>query len=187
MKTVPLILFVIILLVVAPLQCDENTVSTSNCLAVNISQDCLENVTNRGFTVQLQYAFGSCINLCVSDYTMTTAPLSAYSSCVPVGSGTGDFCYRATLMYQDMAIDSITNLNFAPCSIADLQTFLGAGVSYQLNGVESGGNVSHLTTATLTCSGSFTSLVGSSQSVCVDGQWDTAEVRVCQQSCSGLY
>ena len=90
-------------------------------------------------------------------------------------------------MYQDMAIDSITNLNFAPCSIAELQSFLGAGVSYQLDGVESGGNVSHLTTATLTCSGSFTSLVGSSQSVCIDGQWDTAEVRVCQQSCSGLY
>ena len=90
-------------------------------------------------------------------------------------------------MYQDMAIDFVTNLNFAPCSIAELQSFLGTGVSYQLDGVESGGNVSHLTTATLTCSGSFTSLVGSSQSVCVDGQWDTAEVRVCQQSCSGLY
>ena len=177
----------LILLVVASFQCDVSTVSTSNCLTVNISQDCLENVTDGGFTVQLQYAFGRCIKLRVSDYTMTTALLSAYSSCVPVGSGNGDFCYRATLMYQDMAIDSITNLNVAPCSIAKLQSFLGPGVSYQLDGVESGGNVSHLTTATVTCSGSFTSLVGSSQSVCVDGQWDTAEVRVCQQSCSGLH
>ena len=80
---------------------------------------------------------------------MSTIPLSTHSSCLPVASGNGDFCYRATLLHGDTVIDSITNLNFGICSIADLQTFLGAGVSYQLDRVESGGSVSHLTTATL--------------------------------------
>ena len=47
-------------------------------------------------------------------------------------------------MHGDTVIDSITNLNFNTCSIAELQSFLGAGVSYQLDGVESGGSVSHL-------------------------------------------
>ena len=108
---------------------------------------------------------------------MLNTSLSAHSTCIPVGSGTGDFCYQAALMYYNTVIDKGTNLNFDPCSIADLQSLLGAGVSYQLDGVESGGNVSHLTTATLTCRQSFTSLIGSSQSVCVNGQWDTSEVR----------
>ena len=165
---------------------DQGTVSSYNCLTVNINQDCLEDVTTGAFSIQLRYAFGNCRELRPSAYTTSITTLSAHSTCVPVGSGTGGFCYEITLIYQDRVIET-ENLNFAPCSIAELQSFLGAGVSYQLDGVESGGSVSHPTTATLTCSGSFTSLVGSSQSVCVDGQWDTAEVRVCQQSCSGLY
>ena len=165
---------------------DQGTVSSSNCLTVNINQDCLEDITTGAFSIQLRYAFGNCRELLLSAYTTLTTTLSAHSTCVPVGSGTGEFCYDATFMYQDTVIDTEDNLNFASCYIAGPQSFLGPGVSYQLDGVESGGNVSHLTTATFTCSGSFVSLIGSSQSVCVDGQWSTAEARACQQSCSGL-
>ena len=123
----------------------------------------------------------------MSDYTMTTTPLSAHSTCVDVGSGTGDFCYQATLMYGDTVIDTCTNLNFAACSTNELQSLLGPGVSYRLNGVENGGNASHLTTATLSCSGTFVSLIGATQTTCIGGQWDTTGVWTCQQSYSGLY
>ena len=111
--------------------------------------------------------------------------LSANSSCLPVGSASREFefCYRATILYEDTVINSITNLNFATCSIADLQSFLGAGVSYQLDGVESGGSVSHLTTATLSCGSVSEDLSGTSHTTCTDGVWDTTEMR----SCSGKH
>ena len=113
---------------------DQSSILSSNCLTVNISVDCLEDITTGNFSIQFMYVFGSCRDLSVSDYTMSMVTLSAHSTCVPVGSAFGKFCYQATLMYQDMAIDSITNLNFTACSIAELQSFLGAGVSYKLSG-----------------------------------------------------
>ena len=161
-----------------PFQTDQSTVSTSNCLTVTIN--CM-NATNGDFCVQLLYAFGSCRKLRLSAYVMSTTPLSTHSYCLPVASGNGDFCYRATLMHRNTVIDSITNLNFGICSIADLQSFLGAGVSYQLDGVESGGNVSHFTTATLSCGSVAQDISGTSRTACTDGVWDYAEAR----SCSG--
>ena len=140
--------------------------------------NCL-NITNGAFSVQLLYAFGSCRKLRLSDYAVLTTPLSTHSSCLSVGSGSGDFCYRATLLYDNTLIDSITNLNFNTCSIADLQTFLGAGVSYQLDRVESGGSVSHLTTATLSCESVSEGLSGASHTTCTDGVWDSNEMRSC--------
>ena len=135
--------------------------------------------TNGDFRVQLLYAFGSCRKLRLSDYAVLTTPVSTYSSCLSVGSGSGDFCYRATLLYDNTIIDSITNLNFNTCSIAELQSFLRAGVSYQLDGVESGGSVSHLTTATLSCSSAAEDLSGASHTTCNDGVWDSTEMRSC--------
>ena len=153
--------------------------SSSNCLTVNINQDCLEEVTTGAFNIQLRYTFGNCRVLCPSAYTTSNKTLSAHSTCVPVGSGTGDFCYEITLMYQDTTIDTKSNLNFATCSIADLQTFLGAGVSYQLDGVESGDNVSHLTTATLSCSSAIHDLSGTPLTTCIDGSWSSTQSRFC--------
>ena len=147
--------------------------------------NCL-NITNGDFHVQLLHAFGSCRKLRLSDYAVLTTPLSVHSSCLPVGSGTGRFCYRATLLYDDTIIDSITNLNFNTCSTGDLQTFLGAGVSYQLDGVESGGNVSHLTTATLSCGSVTEDLSGASHTICTDGVWDSTEMRSCSGNLGAL-
>ena len=168
------------LFIAVPFQTDQSTVSTTNCLTVTIN--CM-NITNGDFRVQLLYAFGSCRKLHLSDYAVLTTPVSTHSSCLPVASGTGDFCYRATLLYDDTIIDSIANLNFNTCSIADLQSFLGAGVSYQLDEVESGGNVSHLTTATLSCGSVAEDLSGASHTTCNDGVWDSTEIR----SCSGIH
>ena len=155
--------------------------SSSNCLTVNINQDCLEDVTTEGFSIQLRYTFGNCRELHPSAYTTSTTTLSAHSTCVPVGSGTGEFCYVITLMYQDITIDTKSNLNFDTCSIAELQSFLGAGVSYQLDGVES---VSHLTTATLSCSSAIHDLSGTPQTTCIDGSWSSNEMRSCSSKCS---
>ena len=146
---------------------------------MNISRNCFEDVTNGEFSIQLQYAFGSCKNLHPSDYTTSTTPLSAHSTCLPVGSGTGDFCYQATVMFRDTIIDTTTSLNFSTCSIAEFRSFLGAGVSYQLDGVESGGSVTHLTTATLSCESTIQDLSGTAQTTCVDGMWSTTETRSC--------
>ena len=151
---------------------------------MNINQDCLEDVTTEAFSIQLRYAFGNCRVLLPSAYTTLTTTLSAHSTCVPVGSGTGEFCYVATLMYQDTIIDTKFNLNFATCSIAELQTFLGAGVSYQLDGVESGGSVSHFTTATLSCGSAIHDLSGTPQTTCIDGSWSSNEMRSCSSKCS---
>ena len=153
--------------------------SSSNCLNVNINQDCLEDVTTEEFSIQLRYAFSNCRELLPSAYTTSTTTLSAHSTCVPVGSGTGEFCYEITLMYRDTTIDTKSNLHFATCSIADLQSFLGAGVSYQLDGVESGGSVSHLTTATLSCSSAIHDLSGTPQTTCIDGSWSSTKSRSC--------
>ena len=153
--------------------------SSSNCLTVNINQDCLEDVITGEFSIQLRYTFGNCRVLLPSAYTTSTTTLSAHSTCVPVGSGTGEFCYEITLMYRDMTIDTKSNLNFATCSIADLQSFLGAGVSYQLDGVESGGSVSHLTTATLSCSSAIHDFSGTPQTTCIDGSWSSTKSRSC--------
>ena len=168
---------VFIFLVVYAREIDQSTVSSSNCLTVNINQDCLEDVTTGAFSIQLRYAFGICRELHPSAYTTSTATLSAYSTCVPVESGTGEFCYVATFMHQDTVIDTENNLKFFDCTIADLQTFLGAGVSYQLDGVESGGNVSHLTTATLKCDSAL--LSGADETTCTDGMWRSRELRSC--------
>ena len=140
--------------------------------------NCL-NTTNGYFHVRLIYAFGSCRKLRLLDYAVLTTPVSTHSSCLPVGSGTGDFCYRATLLYDNTIIDSITNLNLNICSIADLHFFLGTGVSYQLDGLESGGSVSHLTTATLSCGSVSEDLSGASYTTCTDGVWDSTEMSSC--------
>ena len=160
--------------------------SSSNCLTVNINQDCLEDVTTEEFSIQLRYAFGNCRELLPSAYTTSTTTLSAHSTCESVSSGTGEFCYEITLMYQDTTIDTKSNLNFDTCSIADLQSFLGAGVSYQLDGVhvESGGSVSHLTTATLSCGSAIHDLSGTPQTTCIDGSWSSYEMRSCSSKCS---
>ena len=156
----------------------------SNCLTVSINQDCLEDVTTGAFSIQLRYTFGNCRELLPSAYTKSNTTLSARSTCVPVESGTGEFCYVATLIYQGTTIDTKSNLNFATCSVADLQSFLGAGVSYQLDGVESGGSVSHLTTATLSCSSAIHDLSGTPQTTCIDGSWSSNEMRSCSSKCT---
>ena len=85
-------------------------------------------------------------------------------------------------MYQDTVIDTEDNLNFLDCSVADLQSFLAVGVSYDLDRMESGGSVSHLTTATMKCDSAL--LSGAAETTCTDGMWRSRELRSCLSKCT---
>ena len=50
----------------------------------------------------------------------------------------------------------------------------------QLDGeVSTNGNVSHITTATLSCTSTIYDLIGSPQITCIDGSWEPAGLRSC--------
>ncbi len=111
----------------------------------------------------------------------STIQLVPRSVCAPVASST-TLCYRATLMYNGIIIDTQTNLNFNTCPVTTLSSFLGSGVSIQLDGEVTNGTVSHLTTATLSCS-AIHDLIGSPQITCIDGSWEPAGLRHAHVSC----
>ncbi|XP_064397989.1 uncharacterized protein LOC135344665 isoform X1 [Halichondria panicea] len=101
------------------------------------------------------------------------------SACAPVVSTTY-LCYRATLIYNGIIIDTRTNLNFNTCPVTTLSSFMTSGVSMQLDGeVSTNGNVSHITTATLSCTSTIYDLIGSPQITCIDGSWEPAGLRSC--------
>ena len=164
---------------------NQSTVLSTNCLTVNISEDCLEDITTGDFSLQLRYAFGSCRDLNVSDYSTSTTPLSAHSTCIPVSSGTGDFCYRATLLHGNPVIDTCTNLKYDTCPSEELQRFSVAGVSHQLD-VNQGYSLSHGTTATLSCKTTTGHYTEMSPTTCVDGSWSSEVTITCSSKCSKL-
>ena len=97
-----------------------------------------------------QLGNGVCRDLVLSDFSTSTIQLMPRSACAPVASST-NLCYRATLMYNGIIIGTYANLDFAVCPVSVLPSFLADGAS---------GNVSHRTTATLSCTETFTSVSG---------------------------
>ena len=156
-----------------------------SCLTVNINMHCSEDITTGDFSVLFQRGFGSCRML--TNFTTTTIQLASYSTCLNFsGNPASGFCYRVTLMHQETMIDTQTNLNFATCSISDLESFLENSVSYQLSEpVNQNGTVSHLVRATFTCREAFLTLSGAVNTTCIDGQWNNPRYRLCLQSCTG--
>ena len=149
---------------------------------MNLSLSCFENISNGDFSIKLEYTFGDCRNLLPSEFTMKSQPLSAHSTCVRLRSGSGDLCYQAALMFQSTEIDTKTNLNFASCSIDVLQSFLGAGVSYQLSRSRpsnENNTIAHFVTATLSCNSAIHDLSETPQTTCIDGSWSSTERRSC--------
>ncbi len=129
---------------------------------------------------------GVCQNVHPSDLLASIVLLMTRSTCAPVVSST-DLCYIATLTYNKTIIDSRTNFDFHVCSVSVLESFLADGVSYQLNGVVTNGNVSHFTTATLSCTETFALVSGAAVVTCVDGQWNNMGIRWCSRSCAGMF
>ncbi len=155
--------------VVTPFVIDESTLGTMNCLTFSLGQTCASEQSGN-FVILLQQVSGVCQNVRPSDLNASTVQLTSQSTCVPVVSST-NLCYRANLMYNGMIIDTQSNLNFAGCPVSLLKSFLADGVSHQLDGEVTDGNVTHLTTATLSCNSTVYALSNSSQITCIDGAW----------------
>ena len=156
---------------------DKSTLDTMNCLTFSLGQTCSEQSGN--FIVRFEQGNGVCRNLVLSDFSTSTIQLMPRLSCAPVASST-NLCYRATLMYNGIIIDTQTNLNFNTCSVSALSSFRGSGVSMQLDldGEVTNGTVSHITTDTLSCTSAIYELT-SPQITCIDGTWEPAGLRSC--------
>ena len=141
--------------------------STDSCLTVNVSQDCLEDIS--AFSLLYEKEFGDCPSLL--EYNTTIVDLTAHSTCLPLNrTNPGDFCYRVVLQHQGNPIAVATNINSPTCSIRDLQSLLN-DVNYELDSPEVNGTVVHLTTANLSCK-SLMILAGDVEILrCLNGQW----------------
>ena len=152
---------------------------------VLVNENCKQNFTTGDFTVRCEREFNNCQRKqtfsLISDVRLTSS-----STCIPInGTTSNGWCYRLTLMYKGTVIDTQTNL--LTCSYSELRTLMGAGVSYELNSYQENGDdtVLHLTTATFSCTDSFSTLSGASQATCVNGQWVDGGVRSCLQVSTG--
>ncbi len=154
-----------------------------NCLTLSLGQNCASEQSGN-FFVKFEQGNGVCRDLVPSDFSTSTIQLMPRSTCAPVVSST-NLCYRATLMYNGIVISTYANRDFAGCAVSVLHSFLADGVSYQLDGQVTSGNVSHLTTATLSCIETFASVSGAAVVTCVDGQWNNMGIRWCSRSCAG--
>ena len=105
--------------------------------------------------------------------SMTAAITSAAGVCIPVETvSIVELCYTATLMYQNTAVMSQTNLDFRRCVVSTLQAQLGSGVTFTFNRApDSSETVPHTTIATLECGSVVTTFSGDSQAICVDSEW----------------
>ncbi len=162
--------------IVTPFVVDDSTLETMNCLTFSLGQNCASEESGN-FIIRFQQGNGVCRDLVLSDFSTSTIQLIPRSACVPVVSST-NLCYRATLMYNEIVIDTLTNLDFNTCPLTALFSFLASGVSSELDGEVTNGNVSHITTATLSCSAIY-ELIGSPQITCIDGNWEPAGLRSC--------
>ena len=165
--------------IVTPFVVDESTLDTMDCLTFSLSQTCASEQSGN-FVIQFQQGNGVCRDLHQTDFSTSTIQLMPRLACAPVASSTTNLCYRATLIYNGIIIDTQTNLNFNTCPESALSSFMGSGVSMQLNldGEVTNGNVSHLTTTTLSCTSPFYELK-SPQITCIDGNWEPAGLRSC--------
>ena len=173
------------LYIVTPFIVDESTLETMDCLTCSLGQNCVSEQSGN-FDIQFEEGSGVCRDLLPSDFSTSTIQLMPRSACAPVASST-NLCYRATLMYNGIVISTYANREFAGCPVSVFPSFLADGVSYQLDGEVTTGNVSHLTTATLSCTETFTSVSGAAVVTCVDGQWNNMGIRWCSRSFAGKH
>ncbi len=160
-----------------PFTLDESTMASQNCLTFSLGPNCMSG----NFSIQFQQGFGDCQNLPLSEFLPFEIQLNSQSTCIPVvlSGSPADLCYHVNLIYNKMLIATLANFNSASCSVSDLELLLTDDVMYELDEEVNGGNVTHFTTASLTCPSFSTELSGSSQVTCINGQWKSAELRLC--------
>ncbi len=154
-----------------------STLRAMNCLAFSLGRNCASGRSG-AFSIRFEQGSGECRDLRSSDFSTSTIQLMLQPTRVPVISST-DLCYRANLVYDGTIVDTQSNLNCNACPMNVLSSFLASGVSMQLDGEASSNNVSHLTTATLSCASVIEDLSGSPKITCIDGNFEPAGLRYC--------
>ena len=142
-----------------------------------IGPACVESVSNGNFAVMLVYGVGICDNL------MSTTTVNDGGVCIPVvTTSAAALCFRATLFYNGIEIQTLSSDDFLPCQVPDLQGTLSSGVILERNPEIQ--MVRHLMKVTLACSSAVFMLTGPSQAQCRDGIWTPNGSR---SSCSSKF
>ncbi len=151
---------------------------------MNLGPACMESASNGNFTVMLIYSVGICETVDdLVDTTTVNRTISDDGMCIPVEtSSAAELCFRATLFYNGIEIQNLSNEDFRQCQLSDLQGTLSSGVTLELSPENQ--VIHHLMSATLACSSAVFMLTGPSQVQCVDGSWTPNASSFCSSKLS---
>ena len=156
---------------------DHSTVSTMSCVAVQINNQCVESVQQ--FRAVL--SSGLCGSPLNETSSFTFGP--SYSTCLGLVLSTEETCYSYStrVFFGSTEIANQTKtLGFQNCPVSEVATLAGSGVSYSLGSPAVNNMVPHRTVVVFSCSsGSVHVLSGSPLATCVDGTWNTSDIRTC--------
>ena len=156
---------------------DHSTVSTISCVAVQINNQCVENIQH--FRAML--SSGLCGSPLNESSSFTFGP--SYSTCLGLVLSTEETCYSYStrVFFGSTEIANQTKtLGFQKCPVSEVATLAGSGVSYSLGSPAVNNMVPHRTVVFFSCSsGSVHVLSGSTLAACVDGVWNTSDIRTC--------
>ena len=148
-----------------------------SCVAVQINNQCVESVQQ----------FRAVINsgLCGSPLNETSSFTfgPSYSTCLGLVLSTEETCYSysTSVFFGSTEVSEQTNtIRFQNCPVSEVATLAGSGVSYSLGSPAVNSMVPHRTVVFFSCSSrSVFVLSGSPLATCVDGTWNTFEIRTC--------
>ena len=164
---------------------DHSTVSTMSCVAVQINNQCVESVQQ--FRAVL--SSGLCGSPLNESSSFTFGP--SYSTCLGLVLSTEESCYSysTSVFFGSTEIANQTNtIGFQNCPVSEVATLAGSGVSYSLGSPGVNNMVPHRTVVVFSCSsGSVHVLSGSPLATCVDGTWNTSDIRTCSSEYIYIY
>ncbi len=136
---------------------------------MNLGPACSESASNGNFTVMLVYGVGICESVDdLEDNTTVIKMISEDGVRIPVGTkSAAELCFRATLLHNGIAIQTLSNEDFRECQVSELK--ITSGVTTTLNPDRQ--VVRHRRNVTLACSSVVFVLTGPSQIQCEDGSW----------------
>ena len=164
---------------------DHSIVSSMSCVTVEINNQCVESVQQ--FRAVLNSGLcGSPLN---ESSSFTFGP--SYSICLGLVLSTEETCYSysTSVFFGSTEIANQTKtLGFQNCPVSEVATLAGSGVSYSHGSSAVNNMVPHRTVVDFSCSsGSVHLLSGSPLATCVDGNWNTSEIRTCSSKCICIY
>ena len=152
---------------------DTSTTSQDDRIAVRLNDRCFEDPS----TFQSTLSYGSCPNSQALRQTQTFDSNGATLFKLDVINVVVSLCIQVMVTHQDQSVPLCTysaQLSFNPCRVAEIHSVSDSGVTVDIS---SSGEVPHGTVATFGVSSIAFRLIGSSQSICRNGQWDDLSER----------